>query len=271
MNNNNSIIRLEQDGVEFFTISATGESGMSQSGLARLCGVKESAIRQLLKSVRTSSCPKSLKCLQGKDFLLAGDVAEYKNVTIINDETCAVLLEWYAFDSQRTNQTALYSYRKFAHIGVRSWIQSITDWHQPSINQQPYWYRRIGLFRERTQIPKGWWCIFEEITSFVWEMESKGYVLPDSAIPDISVGKCWCNYLRSKGVNVANVARSYPHYYPDWAYSVKANIYPLDLLPEFRYWFEDTYKPLKSLQYFRKNHPEALPTICRILGLPEGQ
>ena len=34
-----NITRVERDGVEFFTIDETGESGMSESGVARLCGV----------------------------------------------------------------------------------------------------------------------------------------------------------------------------------------------------------------------------------------
>ncbi|NKB16929.1 MAG: hypothetical protein HC770_00405 [Pseudanabaena sp. CRU_2_10] len=45
-----NITRVERDGVEFFTINATGESGMSESGLARLCGVTHQAINKLLQN-----------------------------------------------------------------------------------------------------------------------------------------------------------------------------------------------------------------------------
>jgi hypothetical protein len=38
------IIRAVEDGVEFFTVEATGESRMSYSGLANLSGVNQSSI-----------------------------------------------------------------------------------------------------------------------------------------------------------------------------------------------------------------------------------
>ena len=39
-----TITRVIRDDVEFFTNDATGESGMSESGLARLCGVTAMAV-----------------------------------------------------------------------------------------------------------------------------------------------------------------------------------------------------------------------------------
>ena len=39
-----NITRVERDGVEFFTIDDTGESGMSEIGLARLCGDRKSVV-----------------------------------------------------------------------------------------------------------------------------------------------------------------------------------------------------------------------------------
>jgi len=41
-------IRTEQNGIEYFTIVATGESGMSQSGLARACGISRQSIIKLV-------------------------------------------------------------------------------------------------------------------------------------------------------------------------------------------------------------------------------
>ena len=45
-----NITRVIHDGVEFFTIDETGESGMSESGLARLCGVTLRAVIKLISS-----------------------------------------------------------------------------------------------------------------------------------------------------------------------------------------------------------------------------
>ncbi len=133
------IIRVVEDGVEFFTITATGESGMSQSGLARLCGVDEGAVRKLLKSVRTSSSDKFLEPLWDMELTLRTSYREYKNAIILKDEVCVLMLEWYAFESQRPNDTARYSYRKFAKSGIRSWIQGITGWQPPQAKAIPQW------------------------------------------------------------------------------------------------------------------------------------
>ena len=123
-----SILRHESDGTEFFTVQATGESGMSQSGLARLCGVGSDAINKLLKSVMTSSCPDFLKPLQDMELTLVKSVHEFKNAAILKDSVCARILEWYAFESQRPTEKARQAFRQFAAIGIRTWIQSITGW-----------------------------------------------------------------------------------------------------------------------------------------------
>ena len=122
------ILRRESEGIEFFTVQTTGESGMSQSGLARMCGVNRKAINNLLNSVSTSSCHNFLKPLQDKELTLITSVHEFKNVTIIKDSVCAVILEWYAFESQRPTEKARQAFRQFAAVGIRTWIQSVTGW-----------------------------------------------------------------------------------------------------------------------------------------------
>ena len=128
-----TILRRETNGIEFFTVTATGESGMSQSGLARMCGVTQKAVDNLLDRLGTSTCPNFLKPLQGKDLRLSTSVHEYHNVTIIKDSVCAIILEWYAFESQRPTEKARQAFRQFAAIGIRTWIQSLTGWQ----NQTP--------------------------------------------------------------------------------------------------------------------------------------
>lgn len=132
-----AILRYEENGIEFFTLEATGESGMSQSGLARLCGVRPDSVNKLLKGLMTSSCPDFLKPLQDKDLTLMASVNEFNNATILKDTVCAQILEWYAFESQRTNETARQAFRQFAALGIRRWIQGITGWQSPPVLEQP--------------------------------------------------------------------------------------------------------------------------------------
>jgi len=51
---NIALIIVETDGVEFYT-DAAGKSGISQTGLAKLCGVNKSSISRLMKEIKTPS------------------------------------------------------------------------------------------------------------------------------------------------------------------------------------------------------------------------
>lgn len=137
-------------------------------------------------------------------------------------------------------------------------------------HQAPYWYQRLMLFLAQNKVPAGYFSIFQETITLVGDLESAGYVLPDNAIPDISIGKCWANYLRTERINPNDVAISYPHQYPGWAKSVDANAYPEELLPKFRKWFREAYKPTKLPNYLAGKDAAALPALSKMLGLPIG-
>jgi hypothetical protein len=126
-----SIIRTIEDGVEFFSLTETGESGMSISGVAKICNVDRKAIRQVLARIRvgTSDLPKCLERLQGKDLELG--LRGKNNEKFIRSEACASLIEYYAYDSPNETAEALFAFRKFAAAGIERWIQSITGWEPP--------------------------------------------------------------------------------------------------------------------------------------------
>ena len=67
-----SILRYESKGIEFFTVQATGESGISHSGLALLCGVSHWTINDLVKNLEGKQATKRLKAFVGKDLHLEG-------------------------------------------------------------------------------------------------------------------------------------------------------------------------------------------------------
>ena len=137
----------------------------------------------------------------------------------------------------------------------------------------PQWFKRLVLFRSKTKIPTGWFCIFEEMSmALMADFEDAGYSLPDKAIPDISIGKCFCNYLRSLGYDTtkgAGYVRSYVHRYPDGR-TPEANIYANEILPLYREWFAETYKPHNLPAYLKRQNPNVPPSLCAALGLPEG-
>lgn len=267
---------------EFYTVEVTGESGMSQSGLSVLCGVTQPAISGLEKTLISRAPSKTLEPFVGKRLTLISSEDEpvtvngvpAGNLKIYTAAFCAAVIRHY---DRQGNDIAQYSADQFIEIGLNSWIQSITGWRgdQPVRSHIPYWYQRLSLFTAKTRIPDGWWSIFEELAKMMRELEGFGYALPDVSVttgqkitPDISIGQMFCKYMRGKGFEVDETCRKYTHYYPDGRI-VDANIYPDIWLPEFRAWFNNTWKQKRLIDYLGKRDPESLPSIALLLGLPE--
>jgi hypothetical protein len=129
-----------RDSVEFFTVDDTGESGMSESGLAVLCGVSHQSINKLLRSlVATNGEVNSLKArLDGKVWLQPRSLSALErgkitNLSIVRSKACAAVVEHYAFESKYRTQEAVFAYRKFAELGITAWIQEMTDWRGNAI------------------------------------------------------------------------------------------------------------------------------------------
>jgi hypothetical protein len=128
----NQIIRAEKDGVEFFTVAATGESGMSQSGLTVLSGVPRQTLQSAIKSLAEKSPSKALDAWVGKSLILAEN-CDYKNATIYSSAFCAAVIRHYAYQGI---EVAQYSLDKFADIGINAWIQGITQWDSTPVDLQ---------------------------------------------------------------------------------------------------------------------------------------
>ena len=132
-----SVIRLFQDNVEYFTVEITGESGMSISGLARICGVSSQAVQQLLASIDKQTIrADTLKRFVAKKLWIEVDGVEVRgsdNNRVVKDRVCAAVIDYYAFESTSISDEqkaqAIFAHRAFGEIGVRSWIQSITGWN----------------------------------------------------------------------------------------------------------------------------------------------
>lgn len=120
------IIRVEEDGVEFFTVTTSGESGMSYSGLAKLSGVDKTTVGRLVANLLQDQAPKRLKPWIGKELHLMQDfVKRGGKVKILRSDFCASAIKHYAFEG---SEIAEYSLEKFTAPGITSWIQEITGW-----------------------------------------------------------------------------------------------------------------------------------------------
>ena len=130
-----SILRYEENGIEFFTLEATGESGISHSGLALLCGVSKQAIDKLVKNLPTGKVTKRLQSFADKDLhLTTNHRKQGGTVKVLRAELCAAIIKHYALEC---NETAEYSMDKFLSLGINTWIQGITGWQNPLTTQLP--------------------------------------------------------------------------------------------------------------------------------------
>ena len=131
-----NITRVERDGVEFFTIDATGESGMSEIGLARICGVTRQSISALLRDILAGKIDiNRSEPLQRNDLALqlkgipAIEKSTISKLSIVRAEICAHVVKHYAFHSRHKTPEAMFALEKFAALGITAWIQEATHWH----------------------------------------------------------------------------------------------------------------------------------------------
>ena len=135
-----TITRVIRDDVEFFTIDATGESGMSETGLARLCGVSRQAVMKTTREMGVTknenrdpkSTPSQYSRVQPKG-LTPEERGYISHFSFLSASVCADVIEHYAIDSRHNTKEALFAYRKFAKLGITTWIQGITEWHGNAI------------------------------------------------------------------------------------------------------------------------------------------
>ena len=77
------ILHHNENGVEFFTVKATGESGMSQRGLARACGKQHRTIQFLVNNLANNNAPKRLERFMGKELNLTNKYTKKGGKVII--------------------------------------------------------------------------------------------------------------------------------------------------------------------------------------------
>ena len=113
----------EVNGIEFYVSNDGKQSGVSQNGLARLCGTSRSTIYSLLNTLEEGAGkmpPKSLIPMRGE---LSKGLTD--GVRIVPSQIASRIIRYYAYESRVANNTAKFSYDKFAEIGMDTWIKQI--------------------------------------------------------------------------------------------------------------------------------------------------
>jgi hypothetical protein len=153
-NNSKEIIRTEKDGIEFFTIVATGESGLSQRGLARACGVSHTAIQKIEKDLATKSPAKWLQAFTGQDIYLATKSVKSgkrgSSVRPYNAKFCVCVIQYFAFNGKESAQETLMA---IGEIGINSFIQGVTGWLPEKYQSNPEARNRILSQKQKKTHP----------------------------------------------------------------------------------------------------------------------
>jgi hypothetical protein len=150
------VLRQEIDGIEYFTVASTGESGMSQRGLSRLCGMQLRAIQNILENLTKNTAPQWLQNLVGSDLYLTKKTAvRGGETTPIKANVCWGILRYYERKGKLEAAKALDA---IGAIGINSFIQAQTGWlpdqYQSSRKQRQELSRIL-------ETPQPWTRVFE--------------------------------------------------------------------------------------------------------------
>jgi hypothetical protein len=101
-------------------VDKEGKGSITKYGLSKMLGISKDVL------MRDRLAQKLVESLTAKGFSL-GDLS-FENS--IPDLAVSCIVEYYAFDAQRTSETAKLLFRAFAAVGVRAWFQEVTGYEK---------------------------------------------------------------------------------------------------------------------------------------------
>jgi hypothetical protein len=152
-------------------------------------------------------------------------------------------------------------------VQVSDWVY---DWMEGKASPTPSGQLPAHLARyiaNDSNVPSGYFSILQETgLGLFGPMHNVGFEIPRNWVPDISVGRLFCAWLRTvKDFDTASLP-TYSHDYQDGRI-VPANLYPDDLLADFRRWFRKVWLPEHGVRYFKSKDPASLVYLDRIPAL----
>jgi hypothetical protein len=251
------------------------ENGMpylTQRGVAEMSGAARSTIQELTQEWQDSHARGIWKgrMVYFRDYLSKAGFDEPKLfIETAKDGSphyaypemvCMAMVEYFAFEAQRTNNTAITNFRNLARYGLQKFIYDALGY----VPEDPWklFNARVSLLKD--SVPIGYFSVFKESTGLIVDLINAGLPVNHHTIPDGSVGSTWGPYWTANGLAAKYGDRiEYPHYYPaEFPQSAsnpqKAWAYPDAALAEFRHWFRVTYLQTKYPAYILKK-ANALP------------
>ena len=248
-----SQVEKDVDGIGMGVLS-DGRPYLNQRGLAALCGVKNAHIGTI--SSQWSEREQKPRITAIKTVLKkSGYSAPTAHIEVVKNgvvnycyptEICLAVLEYYAFDAGANCQPeARDNFRLLAVSKLRELIYSQLGYDSTGQDRFKAWRDRIALNYQSA--PKGFFHVFNEAHTIIYELIAAGAKIGDKFVVDISVGAHWSRFWDENGLAEKHGDRAkYPHHYPDTHPQAQANpheswCYPLAALGAFREWLQDTY------------------------------
>ena len=154
---------------------------------------------------------------------------------------------------------------KFA-VAVAKWVR---DWFTGKIAPKTFPYHIRRYLANRNAIPVLHFSILNEMVfALIAPLEEAGYTLPDHLLPDISLGKMFCKWLRDEKRIVTDDLPTYRHEFEDGRV-VFPKAYPIAVLADLRTHFHTTWLPFKAEKYFQERDPKALQYLPKLLPPPD--
>ena len=144
---------------------------------------------------------------------------------------------------------------------VFDWMQGKTHAYMPVHVQR--------FLKNRAKIPHTHFSMLNEIyLNLFAPLEDYGVIPPDKMMPDISTGRMFSDFLRQRGIDPNQFPTSEHEFADSSRPPVNARLYPIDYLPDFRRYFNETWLPSRAEKYFQERFPRALPYLSVIRQLP---
>lgn len=242
------------DGVEMGVLS-DGTAYLTARGLARLCGVDHGSILDI--GAYWSEEFQNNRVTKIKELMYQHGYTIYQNAFIevsvrgntvhaYPDTVCIAVLEYYAFEAGRfIKQLAQQNYRLLAGVALRDYIYKSVGYIPRSSNPWDFLIERLKT--NVAAVPEGYFSTFKETVELAVALGEVGLYVDDGFVHDISVGKHWSNYWKSKKLADSYGERvKYEHNYPErfrqyLSNPQECNAYPEAALPEFRRWLREIY------------------------------
>lgn len=235
-------------------VLSDGTPYLNQRGLALLCGVQNAHIGTISSQWNEREQKPRITSIKGS-LAKGGYTTPAAHIEIQHGgrthycypaEVCLAVLEYYAFDAGANCQTeARDNFRLLAGSKLREMIYSQVGYDPTGRDRFKKWHDRIAINYQSA--PKGFFHVFNEAHTIIYELILAGANIGDKFVVDISIGQHWSKYWTDQNLAAEFGERcKYPHCYPDSHPQALSNpqeswCYPLAALGHYREWLRETY------------------------------